>query len=36
VTVLVPADRLEEAAELLEDLLESFGGEPGPADPGTP
>lgn len=26
VTIMVPGDRLEEAAELLEDLLESFGG----------
>ena len=31
VTVLVPADRLEEAIDLLEDVLESFDGEaPGP------
>lgn len=27
VTVLVPADRLEEARELLRDYLENFGGE---------
>jgi hypothetical protein len=27
VTVLVPADRLEEARDLLEDFLESFDGE---------
>jgi hypothetical protein len=27
VTVLVPGDRFEEALELLEDVLESFGGE---------
>jgi hypothetical protein len=34
VTVLVPADRFEEALELLEDLLESFGGDtPDPPDP---
>jgi hypothetical protein len=26
VTVLVPGDRLEEARELLEDFVESFGG----------
>ncbi len=26
VTVLVPADRLQEARELLEDFVESFGG----------
>jgi len=26
VTIMVPADRLQEAIELLEDLLESFGG----------
>jgi hypothetical protein len=27
VTVLVPADRLEEARELLEDFVENFGGD---------
>ena len=26
VTVLVPSDRLEEARELIDDLLEAFGG----------
>ena len=26
VTIMVPADRLEEAVELLEDVLENFGG----------
>lgn len=26
ITVMVPADRLEEAVELLEDVLDNFGG----------
>lgn len=27
VTVLVPADRIDEAREILEDLVDAFGGE---------
>lgn len=33
VTLLVPDDRLEEARELLQDILDSFGGET-PDEPG--